>query len=213
MFTLHALCQSGNAFKVAFMLNALGVPWQAKFVDLFNGETRSPAWREAVNPMGEVPVLEDGERRLTQSGAILVELAERHGRFGGRDDAERYEILRWLLFDNHKFTASFASYRFQKSFSPTPPDPAVMAWLRGRFEGAFAVVDQHLATRDWMVGDGPTIADFSLSGYLFYPVEESGYDVAERHPALGAWVQRLRGVPGWADPYELLPGPRIAPRW
>lgn len=213
MLTLHALCQSGNAFKVAFMLNALGVPWQAKFVDLFNGETRSPAWREAVNPMGEVPVLQDGERRLTQSGAILVELAERHGRFGGRDDAERYEILRWILFDNHKFTAPFASYRFLKSFAPAAPDPAVMGWLRARFEGAFAVVDQHLATRDWMVGDGPTIADLSLSGYLFYPVEESGYDVAARHPAIGAWVQRLRGVPGWADPYQLLPGPRIAPRW
>lgn len=213
MLTLHALSQSGNAFKVAFMLNALGLPWQAKFVDLFNGETRSPAWREAVNPMGEVPVLQDGERHLTQSGAILVELAERHGRFGGRDDAERHEILRWLLFDNHKFTASFASYRFMKSFAPSAPDPAVMAWLRGRFEAAFGVVNQHLSGRDWMVGDGPTIADFSLSGYLFYPVEESGYDVAAQHPAIGAWVARLRRVPGWADPYEMLPGPRIAPRW
>ncbi len=71
----------------------------------------------------------------------------------------------------------------------------------------------HLSGRDWMVGDGPTIADFSLSGYLFYPVEESGYDVAAQHPAIGAWVARLRRVPGWADPYEMLPGPRIAPRW
>lgn len=212
MYTLHCLAQSGNAFKVAFMLRALGAPWQARFVDLFGGETRSAAWREAVNPMGEVPVLEDGPRRLTQSGAILTELAERHGRFGGRDADERIEVLRWLLFDNHKFTASFASYRFLKSFAPAAPDPAVMTWLKARFEAAFAVVDRHLDKRAWMVGDGPTIADFSLSGYLFYPVEESGYDVATLHPAMGAWIERLRALPGWGDPYTVLPGPRIAPR-
>ena len=64
-----------------------------------------------------------------------------------------------------------------------------------------------------LVGDAPTIADFSLGGYLFYPVEESGIDIAATHPHLHAWVERLRAIPGWADPYDILPGTRIAPRW
>ncbi|CAA9405423.1 MAG: Maleylacetoacetate isomerase / Glutathione S-transferase, partial [uncultured Ramlibacter sp.] len=151
--------------------------------------------------------------RLTRSGVILTYLADRHGAFGGRTEAERLEVLRWLLFDNHKFTSYFASYRFAKSFGPAAPDAAVMAWLRGRMDAAFGVVDKHLAGRSYLVGEQPTIADFSLSGYLFYPVEESGYPVQDRFPAIAAWVERMRAVPGWADPYTVLPGERLAPRW
>jgi len=64
-----------------------------------------------------------------------------------------------------------------------------------------------------MVGLAPTIADLSLCGYLFYPLEESGYEVAIRYPHIGAWLSRVRAVPGWADPYAILPGERIAPKW
>lgn len=213
MIRLHSFCQSGNSFKVAFLLRALQRPWEPVFVDFMNGATRSPQWRQSTNEMGEAPVLEDSDRVLTQSGAILTYLADRHGAFGGQTAEERLEVLRWLLFDNHKFTSYFASYRFAKSFGATPPDPAVMAWLRGRMDGAFGIVDAHLAGRSFMVGDQPTIADFSLSGYLFYPEEESGYPVAGRWPNIAAWVERMRALPGWGDPYEVLPGERIAPRW
>jgi glutathione S-transferase len=214
MYRLHSFCQSGNSFKVAFMLRALRQPWEAVFVDYMQGgQTRKAEWREGVNEMGEAPVLEDGDKRLSQSGAILSYLADKHGQFGGRDADERYEVLRWLLFDNHKFTSYFATYRFMKAFGATPPDPAVMAFLRGRAEGAFAIVDKHLAGRSYMVGDAPTIADFSMSAYLFYPAEESGIEVARLYPEIGAWLQRLRAVPGWADPYEVLPGERILPKW
>jgi glutathione S-transferase len=213
MYTLHGFSQSGNTFKVAFLLRALKQPWQAQFVDFFNGQTRTPDWRDGTNEMGEAPVLDDGPRRLTQSGVILTYLADRHGAFGGHTPDERLEVLRWLLFDNHKFTSYFATYRFMKAFGPAAPDPAVMAWLRGRIDGAYGIVDQHLRTRSWLVGSVPTIADLSLSGYLFYPQEESGYDVAGRFPHLAAWVQRLRQLDGWGDPYDVLPGERIAPRW
>lgn len=213
MYQLHGFCQSGNTFKVAFMLNALGVPWQPVFVDFLNGVTRSADWRGTLNEMGEAPVLDDGPKRLTQSGAILSYLAKEHGRFGGNGDDEQLEVLRWLLFDNHKFTSYFASYRFSKAFGPTAPDPAVMAWLAGRIDNAFGIVDKHLAGRVFMVGSAPTIADFSLSGYLFYPVEESGYDLATRFPNLARWRDGLRQLPGWADPYTVLPGERIAPKW
>ena len=62
-------------------------------------------------------------------------------------------------------------------------------------------------------GDQPTMADFSLCGYMFYPLEESGYDVAARYPHIHAWLQRLRQLPGWASPYDMLPGERILPKW
>ena len=213
MIRLHGFSQSGNTFKVAFMLRALGVAWQPVFVDFMGGATRTPAFREQVNLMGEVPVLDDAGVRLTQSGVILTYLAQKHGAFGGTDEAQRLEVLRWLLFDNHKLTSYFASYRFMKSFGPAEPDPAVMAWLRGRLDGAFGVLDKHLARRRFTVGDAPTIADFSICGYLFYPVEESGYDVAGSFPHVAAWLDRLRALPGWASPYDVLPGERIAPKW
>ena len=213
MYKLHGFCQSGNTFKVAFLLRALNQPWEPRFVDFMNGVTRTGEWREGTNEMGEVPVLDDGDRRFTQSGAILTRLSSRHGAFGGRSEDEKLEVLRWLLFDNHKFTSYFASYRFTKAFGPTEPDPAVMAWLRARLDNAFGIVDKHLAGREFMVGTAATIADISLCGYLFYPVEESGYEVASRFPNIGAWLERVRAIPGWADPYDILPGERIAPRW
>jgi glutathione S-transferase len=213
VYRLHAFCQSGNCFKVAFFLRALGQPHELVYVDFLRGTTRDPAWRQATNEMGEAPVLEDGSRRLTQSGAILTYLATKHRRYGGRTADEKLEILRWLLFDNHKFTSYFASYRFARSFGPAPPEPAVQAWLQGRIDNAFGIVDRHLASSDYIVGARPTIADFSLSGYLFYPAEESGYDLPVRFPSIAAWVDRLRSIPGWAPPYDALPGERIAPRW
>ena len=212
-YTLHGFSQSGNSFKVAFALRAMGQPFEVAFVDFMNGVTRTPDWRTGTNAMGEVPVLDDGARRLTQSGVILTYLADKHGQFGGRSADERLEVLRWLFFDNHKFTSYFASYRFNKAFGPTAPDAAVMAWLKGRVDNAFGIVDKHLASRAFLVGDAPTIADFSLSGYLFYPADESGIELANAHPNLAAWVARLRALPGWGDPSEVLPGARIAPRW
>ena len=217
MLKLHGFAQSGNTFKVAFLLRALGVPWEPvpmSFADFAAGSTRDPTWREGVNAMGEVPVLEEESgRKLTQSGVILAMLAERHGKFGGRNDDERWEVLRWLFFDNHKFTSYFATWRFMKSFAAKEADPAVAAFLKSRIDSAFSIVDKHLAGRAFMVGDGFTIADISLSGYLFYPAEESGYVLEERFPNLARWRDRVRAQPGWGDPYDILPGERIAPRW
>ena len=136
-----------------------------------------------------------------------------HGGYGGKTEDEQQEVLRWLLFDNHKFTSYFATYRFMKAFGPAAPDPAVMAWLRGRLDNAFGIVNKHLASTDYMVGNAPTIADISLCGYLFYPVEESGYEVEQRFPHIGAWLARVRALPGWALPYDILPGERLLPKW
>lgn len=159
MYRLHGFCQSGNTFKVAFLLRALAQRWEPVFVDFMHGATRDPQWRETANEMGEVPVLDDGVRRLTQSGAILTYLAKKHGAFGGASDEEQQEVLRWLFFDNHKLTSYFATYRFMKAFGATAPEPAVMAWLRGRLDNSFTIVNKHLEHRQFMVGHAPTVAD------------------------------------------------------
>lgn len=216
MYKLHAFAQSGNAYKVAMLLQALRLPWTAvymPFSDFVGGVPRSDAFRQNANPMGEIPILEDGARRLTQSGAILTYLADKHGAYGGRTAEEKYEVLRWILFDNHKFTSYFATWRFMKSFAPTRPDPAVEKFLRGRIDNAFGIAEKHLETRDYIVGGEPTIADLSMAGYVFYPPEESGYDFAKQFPAIARWTERLKQLPGWKSPYELLPGEKVPPRW
>jgi glutathione S-transferase len=210
-YKLHCFCQSGNSYKVALFLQLAGLDWEPVFVDFFNGQTRDPKWRESVNEMGEAPVFEDGATKLAQSGVILTYLADKTGMFKPAGEAERLEALRWILFDNHKFTGYFATYRFLKAFLKQETDPAVMAMLKGRFDSALRIVEQHLGRSRFIVGDTPTIADLSLAGYMFYPPEESGYDWPKTNPNLAAWLQRIRALPGWKDPYELLPGERIKP--
>ncbi len=216
MYKLHAFAQSGNAFKVAVLLQALRQDWTAihmPFSDFAAGVPRSDTWRQDQNPMGELPILEYENQKLTQSAAILLHLANRHGAFGGDTESDRQEVLRWLFFDNHKFTSYFASWRFTKAFAPVAPDPAVEKWLRGRVDNAFGIAERHLSNREYVVGSQPTIADISMSGYMYYPAEESGYDLAKQYPAIARWAERLRQLPGWKPPYELLPGERVAPRW
>ena len=212
-YRLHCFAQSGNAYKVALYLNCAGIEWEPVFVDYMAGATRDPDWRARVNPMGEVPVLEVDGKRLTQSGAILTWLAEKTGKFAPKGDEQRYEALRWILFDNHKFTSYLATYRFLRSFAPQPPDPAVLAFLKTRADGALSIVNEHLLKTPYFLGDEPTIADFSVAGYLFYPASELGYDLEISHKNIFAWTQRMKALPGWKDPYDLLPGERIAPRW
>ena len=210
-YKLHCFCQSGNSYKPALYLNCAGLDWEPVLVEFFKGATREAKWRESVNEMGEAPVLEAEGQKLSQSGVILTHLAQTTGKFAPKDEAERLEALRWMLFDNHKFTSYLATYRFLKAFAQPAPDANVLAFLKGRFDAAAAIVDKHLAKSKFMVGDKPTTADFSLAGYVYYPVEEHGYDWAKTHPNIHAWTERLRALPGWKGPYELMPGERIKP--
>ncbi len=203
-YRLHCMKESGNAYKVALMLELCGCDWQPVWVDYFNGETRTDAFKGAVNEMGEVPVLEHKGKRLTQSGVILDYLAEVTGRFGGRDAEERREILRWTLFDNHKFTSYYATLRFLFGLQKAGETP-VVEFLRARVRGAYGVVDKHLAGRKFLLGDQPTIADFSLAGYVFY-TEPTGIERAQEFPNVEAWAGRIAALPRWKHPYDLMPG-------
>jgi glutathione S-transferase len=201
-YRLYCFAQSGNAYKAALMLNLCGADWEPRFVDFFNGEQRTPAFRQ-INAMGEVPVLEHEGRRLTQSGVILDYLADRFGQFGSSDEEERREILRWLLWDNHKLTSYVATLRFLVRFMKTGETP-VTEFLRGRVNNALAILNGHLEGRAFAVAKRPTIADVSMCGYLYWPDE---FGVSWRdHPHIGAWLDRIKALPGWVHPYELMPG-------
>ncbi len=131
-----ASANPGIAYKVALYLNCAGLDWEPVFTDYFAGATRDPQWRATVNEMGEVPVLEHAGKKLTQSGVILTYLADKTGKFKPATEDARLEALRWILFDNHKFTSYFATYRFMKALAPQAPDPGVLAFLKGRLDGA-----------------------------------------------------------------------------
>ena len=206
-YKLYCFAQSGNAYRAALMLNLIGADWQAVYVDFFKGgETRTPKYRAEVNEMGEVPVLMHAERKLSQSGVILTYLSERTGKFKPQGEDEPLEALRWIIFDNQKVNGFLGPYRFLKNFAKPPGDPAVLAFFKGRIDGNLAIVNKRLEGRKFLLGERPTIADVSLAGYLYYPPEEFGFDIGKDHPAIAAWRERVKALPGWAHPYDLMPG-------
>jgi len=131
-------------------------------------------------------------------------LAEATGKFAPAAD-ERFEALRWLFFDNHKFTNNYAMHRFQNCLTPLPVDPAILAFLRARVESSFAIADKHLTDRPFVLGERITIVDFSMAGYVYYPAAETGFDIAAQFPAIDAWRRRVAALPGWKPPYEMMP--------
>lgn len=205
-YLLYGFAQSGNCYKPALYLELVGADWKPRFVDYFNGETRAPEYRK-INVMGEAPVLAHGKLRLTQSGVILDYLVERFGRYGWTDEAERREILRWLLWDNHKLTGYTATYRYLRALAPrvgTPPDEAVTEEFGKRARTAWQVLDAQLGAHDYLVGERLTIADLSACAYLFFE-DELGVDWS-LYPGIRGWLARIRAEARWKHPYDLLPG-------
>ena len=207
-YRLHYFPESGNSYKLALMLTLCGQAFEPVWTDFGGGVTRTAQWRQSVNEMGEIPVLEDAGVRLTQTGPILLRLAERYGRFRGEDESERSEVLRWLFWDNHKLTSYMATYRFLRAFTAAP-DRNVLAFLRGRLDDYLGIVDRHVRDRSFVVGGKATVADLSMAAYLSFPKEETGYDLAVTHPAVHAWLGRIAALANWRAPYDLLPGKRL----
>ncbi len=201
---LYCFGESGNAYKAALALQLSRLDWEPVFVDFFNGATRTEQYRREVNEMGEVPVLVDGPVRLSQSGAIQAYVTDKTGRFGGAPD-ERYDVLRWVLWDNHKLSSQAGMTRFLMNFLPADKRPKeVVAFMQGRLKSAYRVLNAHLEGRDWIVGGNPTNADLSCCGYLFYP-EPFGFERAE-WPEIDRWLANIEGLDGWKHPYDLMPG-------
>jgi glutathione S-transferase len=176
------------------MLTLCGERFEPVWTDFGGGVTRTAEWRRTVNPMGEIPVLEQDGVSLTQTAPILLKLAERYGRFGGENPKQHFEMLRWLFWDNHKLTGYMATYRYLRTFTPSP-DPQVLAHFRKRIDDFLGILEQHLQRNAFAIGDRPTVADFSMMAYLSYPNDETGYDLAATHPAVHAWLARIARLP------------------
>jgi len=206
-YQLYSFAQSGNAYCAALMLNLIGADWEPVWYDFFGkAPQRTPEFRETINEMGEAPVLVHGKKKLSQSGVILTYLARHSGKFLLNGEDEDLESLRWIIFDNQKVNGFLGPFRFLKNFTPKAADPAVMAFMKGRIDGALAIVNKRLTGRQFLVSDGPTIADISMTGYFYYPADEFGFDIAKEHPAIAQWLERMKALPGWKHPYDLMPG-------
>jgi glutathione S-transferase len=204
-YKLYCFGESGNAYKVALMLQFCGLSWEPIWVDFFNGETRTPEFRSAVNEMGEVPVLLHNGKKFTQSGVILDYLAEQTRKYGPKSEDERREILRWTLFDNHKFTSYIATLRYMIALAKTGETP-VTEFLRGRTLNSLKILNSHLAHQDFLIGKRMTIADLSLCGYLYYG-DELPFALAD-FSNVENWLDRIKNINGWKHPYDLLPRKR-----
>ena len=205
-YKLHCFAQSGHSYKAALMLALCEADWEPVFVDFFKGEGHSPEFRK-INPMGECPVLVHDDLTLTQSGVMLDYLSKQFDRFGPKTEEEHREILRWVLFENHKLNSFQGIYRFMRNWAPEQArSEDVNRFFKGRSLGAMKVLDEHLAGREWIAADRATIADVACSGYLFYPREEFGWNDTERFENIEAWMDRMKALPGWKHPYDLMPG-------
>ncbi|MFD0917209.1 glutathione S-transferase family protein [Pseudahrensia aquimaris] len=203
-YTLHCFLESGNAYKPALMLQLAGADWDAAFVDFMNGANRSPEFR-ALNEMGEVPVLIDhtqGDIVISQSGVMLWHLADRFDQFAARNAEEHREVLRWLLWDNHKFTGNLATFRFMHKFMGKGETPEAQ-FAKARMIQAFKLLNRRLEEREWVAADRVTIADLSLAGYCFWPdhYETDWND----YPNIKAWLGRIEALPNFARPEDILP--------
>lgn len=210
MLNLYCFGESGNAYKAALALELTGLEWQAIPVDFFSGEARSDAYKRDINAMGEVPVLFDTEAQyqISQSGAILDYIADLSGQLGGTTARDQREILRWILWDNHKLSSQAGTVRFLTNFLPEEKRPLeAISYMKNRLKSAYKVLNAHLENRDWMVGSALSNADISCCGYLFYP-EPFGFQRAD-WPHIDAWLTRIETTPGWQHPYDLMPAPTV----
>ena len=154
-----------NPMKVALLLEELGLPYEALPVDTRKGEQHSPAFK-AVNPNAKVPAIEDDGVVVFDSNAILLWLADKHGRFVARDpaSAERAQTLTWLMF----IASGIGPYSGQAvHFRTAAPEPREYALNRYDFEAHrhWQILDERLADRAWLVGPDYGIVDMAFWGW------------------------------------------------
>jgi glutathione S-transferase len=183
---IYGNADSGNCLKVKWTADFLGLPYIWHEVDSVNGETRKAAYL-AKFPMGQVPAVEfeDG-RTLVQSNAIIRYIA-RGSRLVPADAFLAAQMDEWLFWEQYSHEPYVAVCRFQmvhRGVAKEDREP----WRVERGEAALDLLERHLATRNWLVGEIMTIADIALLSYT-RTAHEGGFDLASR-PALRAWIAR-----------------------
>ncbi len=193
MLTLYDFLPSGNGYRVRLALRELDIPFHYRPLDITKGETRTP-WFLSKNPAGQIPVLElEGGTCIPESSAILFFLAE-GSQLLPADKLQRTRVLQWLAFEQTNVDGVISRARFRRLFPdviPTRPEE-FEAWLR---EGArtLSVLNEHLRTRKFLVGDALTIADLALYSYV-HRAEEGGFELRELS-GLQAWFERIERRP------------------
>jgi len=198
---LYCNRESGHSYKVALALRLAGIPVEQRPVDLnLPREQRAEDFR-AASLFGEVPVLVDEDGlAVCQSNAILDYVARRYAKLDGRSPAERTRVREWLAWESNRLAMSFPHLRYSRRF--TRADAALEAWWTARMHADFDRLDLHLRERAFIVGETPTIADMSCCGYLFW-TDQADVDMTP-WPAIARWLNRIRSLPGWQAPYDLL---------
>lgn len=195
---LHEDPRSGNCFKIRLTAALLNLPLKRVHYDIMKGETRTPAFLENVNGNGRIPVLQIGERFLPESNAACWYLAEGSPLIP-TDRFDQADMLRWMFFEQYNHEPNVATLRFwllfvgEGNLSTVQKDQIMVKRAGG--EAALALMDEHLATRDWLVGSSVTLADIAL--YAYTHVCEAGGFRLHDYPAICRWLDRVSGLPGY----------------
>src|SRR3569623_3296317 len=189
---LHEYAASGNCYKIRLTAAHLGIAIERREYDIMAGETRSPAFLASVNANGRIPVLQGGDDYLPESSAACFYLAEGSDLIPA-DRFERADMLRWMFFEQYNHEPNIATLRFWFAYlgeaTLTPQQRAQIPAKPIAGEDALALMDRHLAGRDWFVGHACTLADISL--YAYTHVAEAGGFRLEDHRNVCAWLDRI----------------------
>ena len=197
--TLYGSFTSSSSYKPMLYLALARIPYSFRTVNLKTGVQRTPEYL-AVNRYGQVPALRHRGLTIVNSNVILDYLARATGKFEGASEQDRWRAREWLGWEADAIQ-NVARVRHFSRFRVV--DPAVMAHFRPLAEAALDFMEQSLAGRAWLVGESCTIADIGCWGRMVF-MAEGGMDIA-RWPSVEAWSKRLKAMPGFALPYDLIP--------
>jgi glutathione S-transferase len=194
MTRLYDYLISGNGYKVRLLLTQLGVPFERIEINITKGETRTPEFLRKF-PNGRIPAVElDDGKLLFESNAIISYFAEGTS-FMPADRFQRAQILQWLFFEQYSHEPYIASVRYLV-MHPDVVDARrtiLDTMMRPRGYAALGVMEGHLKSREWFVGERYSIADIALYAYT-HVAGEGGFDLAS-YPAIRAWLERVRSQP------------------
>ncbi len=197
--TIYGSFTSSSSYKPILFLSLSGLPFSFRTVNLKNGVQKEAAYLE-VNRYGQVPALRHKGLTIVQSNVILDYLARATGNFEGATEQDKWTAREWLSWEADNIT-NIAKVRHYSRFRAV--DPAVMAYFRPLAEGALTFIDKALVGRQWLVGDRCTIADLGCWGRMVF-MAEGGLEISN-WTNVDAWSQRLKAMPGFALPYDLIP--------
>ena len=198
-FTVYGSFTSSSSYKPMLFLALARVAYSFRTVNLKTGVQKSADYL-AINRYGLVPALRHRGLTIVQSNVILDYLARVTGQFEGASDQDCWRAREWLSWEADAIQ-NIARVRHFNRFRAV--DPAVMTHFRPLAEGALTFMDQSLQGRDWLVGDACTIADIDCWGRMVF-MAEGGMEIAQ-WPHVEAWSRRLKAMPGFALPYDLIP--------